>query len=197
MGKKLNEKTSINSNIKKKPLVSIRNTVINFNMIDSGLLLASLKRKKNGKKNYFNYASNNSVNKINILQNNHLFGLCNKFNSNITLNSNNNRQILSNMNKFDNNNYIKLTKTISNNNKQIYRYGDKSGYNFGKKYKNNNDKGQGHIKYNSMRLEDYYGLKKKKNLKNINTNKIDNTINSNNGNKKMNIDYNHFNTINN
>ena len=44
-----------------------------------------------------------------------------------------------------------------------------------------------------MRLEDYYGLKKKKNLKNINTNKIENGINNN---KIMDIDLKHFNTVN-
>ena len=50
-----------------------------------------------------------------------------------------------------------------------------------------------HIKYKSMRLEDYYSLKTKKNLKNINTNKINNGIN----NKIMDIELKHFNTVNN
>ena len=48
LNKKLNEKNNLNylnNTSKKKPLVSIRNTVINFNMIDSGFILDPLKRK--------------------------------------------------------------------------------------------------------------------------------------------------------
>ena len=122
MNKKLNEKNTLNSN-KKKPFVSIRNTVINFNMIDSRLLLASLKRKKNGKKISNDMVSNVSANK---LQNNHLFGLCNKFNSNISLNNNNN-QLISNINNNKIDNYTMKTKTINVNNlnKKIFKYGEK------------------------------------------------------------------------
>ena len=58
----------------------------------------------------------------------------------------------------------------------------------------NHDKS--HIKFNSMRLDDYYGLNKRKNMKNINTNKIDN-LRINDTNKILSIDMNHFNTINN
>ena len=174
LSKKLNDKnnnlTSLNNNLntaKKKPLVSIRNTVINFNMIDSGLILDSLKRKKKGNKLLNNFAQNNSINK---LQNNHLFGLCSKFNSNISLNNN-------------------------SNNKKIFKYGDKFNHKFtSKKQMTNHDKS--HTKFNSMRLEDYYGLKKTKNQKNINSNKIE-SIRINESNKIMNIELNHFNTINN
>ena len=177
LSKKFNEKNnnnnlnSLNNNlnmVKKKPLVSIRNTVINFNMIDSGLILDSLKRKKKGNKLLNNnFASNNSVNK---LTNNHLFGLCNKFNSNISLNNN-------------------------STNKKIFKYGDKLNNKFNsKKQMTNHDKS--HIKFNSMRLDDYYGLNKRKNMKNINTNKIDN-LRINDTNKILSMDMNHFNTINN
>ena len=191
LSKKLNEKNSSNNNNlingKKKPLVSIRNTVINFNMIDSGLILDSLKRKKKGNKLINNnFAQNNSVNK---LQNNHLFGLCNKFNSNISLSNNN--QLISN-----NDYYLSKTKTINvkSTNKKIFKYGDKINNKFNsKKQLNNYDKS--HVKFKSMRLEDYYSIKKKKNLNNINTNKIENTIND--ANKILNIEMNHFNTINN
>ena len=191
LSKKLNEKNNSNNNNlingKKKPLVSIRNTVINFNMIDSGLILDSLKRKKKvNKLSNNNVAQNNSVNK---LQNNHLFGLCSKFNSNISLNNNN--QLLSN-----NDIYLSKTKTINvkNTNKKTFRYGENINNKLIiKKQLTNFDKS--HVKYKSMRLEDYYSLKKNKNLKNINTNKIENTIND--ANKIMNIEMNHFNTINN
>ena len=192
MNKKLNEKNTLNSN-KKKPFVSIRNTVINFNMIDSRLLLASLKRKKNGKKISNDMVSNVSANK---LQNNHLFGLCNKFNSNISLNNNNN-QLISNINNNKIDNYTMKTKTINVNNlnKKIFKYGEKKMNRLkNKNYISHFDKG--HIKYNSMRLDNYFGFKKKENLKNINTEKIDNIIN-NNENKNSNIELSHFNTINN
>ena len=182
LNKKLNEKNysnNLNNTSKKKPLVSIRNTVINFNMIDSGLILDPLKRKKTEKR----------LLNVNKLQNNHLFGLCNKFNNHFSLNNNN--LIL------NNDYYLKKTSTINtqSNNNKIFRYRDKIS---GKKlittkYIKNNDKS--HVKYNSMRLDDYTQLKNKKNSQNINTNKIENSIN--NTNKMMNIELNLYNTINN
>ena len=183
---KLNDKNALNNlnNIgKKKPLVSIRNTVINFNMIDSGLILDSLKRKKNVKKtSNSNFVPNNSVNK---LQNNHLFNLCNKFNNNFNFN---NHLML---NHEYHSNKTKTINTQGNINK-VFKYGEKMNNKFKtKNYLNNYVRC--HIKYKSMRLEDYYGLKKKKNLKNINTNKIENGINNN---KFMDIDLKHFNTVN-
>ena len=137
--------------------------------------------------------SNVSANK---LQNNHLFGLCNKFNSNISLNNNNN-QFISNINNNKIDNYTMKTKTINVNNlnKKIFKYGEKKMNRLkNKNYISHFDKG--HIKYNSMRLDNYFGFKKKENLKNINTEKIDNIIN-NNENKNSNIELSHFNTINN
>ena len=188
--KKLNDKNNLNNfnNIgKKKPLVSIRNTVINFNMIDSGLILDSLKRKKIGKKALTNnFTSNNSVNK---LQNNHLFSLCNKFKNNFNFNNNNHLML-------NNGYHANKTNTINtqlNNNNKAFKFKEKINNKFNtKKYLNKYVKS--HIKYKSMRLEDYYSLKTKKNLKNINTNKINNGINNN---KIMDIELKHFNTVNN
>ena len=188
--KKLNDKNNLNNlnNIgKKKPLVSIRNTVINFNMIDSGLILDSLKRKKIGKKALTNnFTSNNSVNK---LQNNHLFSLCNKFKNNFNFNNNNHLML-------NNGYHTNKTNTINtqlNNNNKTFKFKEKINNKFNtKKYLNKYVKS--HIKYKSMRLEDYYSLKTKKNLKNINTNKINNGINNN---KIMDIELKHFNTVNN
>ena len=61
-----------------------------------------------------------------------------------------------------------------------------------KKYTNNYDKI--HMKYNSMRMEDFYGLKgKKKALNEININKIGNTSN----NKIINNELKHYITISN
>ena len=186
-----NSQKLINNN-KKKPCVTIRNTVINFNMIDSGLILASLNRKKDTKKRTTTIGQNNSVNK---LQNNHLYGLCSKFNNNLmpninnsnihgdvsiktkTINVNSNNNLQFNGKKMEN--YMKNIKKISNINN--------------KKYLNNHDKM--HMKYNSMRLEDFYGLKKKKKtLNDINTHKIGNITNNS---KLISIDQKHYNTISN
>ena len=175
----------IQNNNKKKPCVTIRNTVINFNMIDSGLILASLNKKKDIKKRNNTIEQNNSVNRIN---NNHLSGLCSKFNNSNNLSINNN--LISNVNHSSINDFNIKTKTInanSNNNiyinnKKILGYAENINKNYrkiihinNKNYINNQDKG--HTKYNSMRLEDFYGLKKnKKNMKNfkINTSNLGN-----------------------
>ena len=194
INKKINNNKNshkIIKNSKKKPCVTIRNTVINFNMIDSGFILESLNRKKDIKKKSNIIGPNNSVNRI---QNNHLYGLCNKFNSNNLIpNINNNMQ-----------GGISIkTKTINVNNHNNLHFNSKKMLNCGEKYNmkknkkisnirttkfiNNHDKI--HMKFNSMRLEDFNGLKsKKKTLNNININKIGNLHNS----KQK-----HFNTVSN
>jgi hypothetical protein len=173
------------NNNKKKPCVTIRNTVINFNMIDSGLILASLNKKKDIKKRNNTIEQNNSVNRIN---NNHLSGLCSKFNNSNNISINNN--LMSNINHSSINDFNIKAKTINTNsnnnlcvnNKKILGYAENINKNYrkiihinNKNYINNQDKG--HTKYNSMRLEDFYGLKKnKKNMKNfkINTSNLGN-----------------------
>ena len=55
-------------------------------MIDTGLILESLNKKKKEKKRISTIDQNNSVSR---LHNNHLFRLCNKFNSNLIHNINN------------------------------------------------------------------------------------------------------------
>ena len=176
----------IQNNNKKKPCVTIRNTVINFNMIDSGLILASLNKKKDIKKRNNTIEQNNSVNRIN---NNHLSGLCSKFNNSNNISINNN--LMSNINHSSINDFNIKAKTINTNsnnnlyinNKRILGYAENINKNYrkiihinnNKNYTNNQDKG--HTKYNSMRLEDFYGLKKnKKNMKNfkINTSNLGN-----------------------
>jgi len=194
----------IQKNNKKKPCVTIRNTVINFNMIDSGLILASLNKKKDIKKRNNTIEQNNSVNRIN---NNHLSGLCSKFNNSNNLSINNN--LISNINHSSINDFNVKTKTInanSNNNmylnnKKILGYAENISKNYrkiihinnNKNYSNNQDKG--HTKYNSMRLEDFYGLKKnKKNMKNfkVNTSNLGNITD----NKIINIDQKQLNSFN-
>ena len=184
------------NNTKKKPWVTIRNTVINFNMIDSGLLLASINRKKDEKekKRTITIGPNNSLNR---LHNNHLYRLCNKFNSSLISNINNStiQGDISIKNK---------TINVNNNNnlhfhgKKIINYGEQYIKNFKKNSNINNRKtminhDKFHMKFNSMRLEDLNGVKKKK--KNINkNNKIGITYTSN---KIIIPEQSHFNTINN
>jgi hypothetical protein len=189
--KRYNEKYN-SHNLKKKSLVSIRNTVINFNMIDSRLILDSLRRKKNGKKLMKStFTQNNSDIKY---QNNHLFRLCKKFNNNIFSNNRDNRLQT-------NDEYIMTkTKTINQNKmyqSKIMRYGDKITNKYSnKKSINNYDKK--HIKFNSMRrLVDRSVLNGKKKLKNLNMKNIGNTINDHNKMMSMNIDMSHYKTINN
>ena len=62
-----NNKLLIN---KKKPYVTIRNTVINFNMIESGLIITSLNRKKELKKKGQSEKQNSSIYKVNTNTNN-------------------------------------------------------------------------------------------------------------------------------
>ena len=189
--KRYNEKYN-SHNLKKKPLVSIRNTVINFNMIDSRLILDSLRRKKSGKKLMKStFTQNNSDIKY---QNNHLFRLCKKFNNNIFSNNRDNRLQT-------NDEYIMTkTKTINQNKmyqSKIMRYGDKITNKYSnKKSINNYDKK--HIKFNSMRrLVEQSVLNSKKKLKNLNMKSIGNTINDHNKIMSMNIDMSHYKTINN
>ena len=172
-------------NNKKKPCVTIRNTVINFNMIDTGLILESLNKKKKNKKRIATIDQNNSVSR---LHNNHLFRLCNKFNNNLMHNINNSN--------IHGDISIK-TKTInvnSNNNfnfKKI-KYGEKVIKSITKNKIYTHDHDKFHMKFNSMKLEDINGFKKKKkNIIKIKTNT--NIIN----NKFINVEKNHFNTISN
>ena len=167
--KSINNKNSqkVLNNNRKKPCVTIRNTVINFNMIDSGLILSSLNRKKEGKKKISTIGQNNSLNR---LHNNHLYGLCNKFNSSLIPNINNSNihGDISIKNKTIN---VNNNNNLNFNERKISIYGEKYILNFKKtsnlnKKQTMNNYDKFHMKYNSMRLEDFKALKdKKKNLK--------------------------------
>ena len=189
--KKINNNNKISQkalkNNKKKPCVTIRNTVINFNMIDTGLTLESLNKRKKEKKRINTIDQNNSVSK---LHNNHFFRLCNKFNSNL----------LQNINNSNIHGDISIkAKTINvNNNLQFNKKKMKYGEKIIKSIKKNkifiNEDDKFHMKFNSMRLQDINGLKrKKKNIIKINTNS--NIINNNN--KLVSINKNHYNIISN
>ena len=197
---------TITHNVKrKKPYVTIRNTVINFNMIDTGFFLSSLNKKDSKKVNEI-AGTKNQATAISgsRMHNNRLYGLCSKYssgNTNISINNN----IISNNNSVDKNfpsrtrnikvsnndlNYKKIILNIerNHNTKSYIKIEDKNN---NKKYMDNPDKT--HIKYNSMKSEDFYFLKGGKKIKNLN---IDNNLlNSGDGNDKFNgIKQGHFNT---
>ena len=67
---------------KKKPIVTIKNTVINFNF-DTGIILASIDKKRKAKKNNSKRGAHNSVSKIN---NKRLYDLAAKYNNHFLTN---------------------------------------------------------------------------------------------------------------
>ena len=192
---------------KKNHQVTIKNTVINFN-IDTGLILASLDKKRRYKRNkpkkgahnsvstinnkklydlaakYNNhFLGNSTINNINHSNTNENFPVKNKvINSNITINS------LSLNDKDLNKDFDVIKK--SNNYQKMYINGNKGGEkkiiraNKVKDIKNENRQGNNrsannrykrHVKYRSMKLDDFYGIKgRKKNSKYIHINTNDN-----------------------
>ena len=130
---------------KKNPYVTIKNTVINFN-IDTGIILASLDKKRKSKKNNSKRGAHNSVSRIN---NKRLYDLAVKYNNHFLTNENIAKINHSNTNEnfpikkspinvnntynsislnedIDSNNHYDIIKRNSNYQK-IYDYGDKGG----------------------------------------------------------------------
>ena len=201
-----------NCNKKKKPLVTIRNTVINFNMIETGLFFSSMEKKLQNKKRNINKNINQN-NSINRLYNNRLFGLCNKYsndNNNISINNNIvNENINGSLNYINNNSNIKenfqlktLKMTSPNNDlnfKKIYDYKDINNKSI--KIINNNipyitkkislNKDKFHMKYNSMKIEDFLP-KKHRELKHFKINNFNVCTMKNS--KLINLDQNNFHT---
>ena len=195
-----NSQTITYNSKRKKPYVTIRNTVINFNMIDTGIFLSSL-NKKDSKRPSEIAGTKNPVSTIsgNRMHNNRLYGLCSKYsngNTNISINNKSIDQFSRTRNiRVGHNdlNYKRIIQKIerNNNTKSYIKIEDKNSKN---KYKGNYDKT--HIKYNSMKSEDFYFLKGGKKIKNLN---IDNNLlNSVDGSDKFNgVKQGHFNTSNN
>ena len=161
-------------------------------MIDSRLILDSLRRKKNGKKLMKNtFTQNNSDIKY---ENNHLFRLCKNFNTNIISNNKDNRY------QRNNENIMTKTKTINPNKihqRKIMRYVDKIKNKYNIK-KSNNNYYKKHTKFNSMRrLVEQSALNSKKKLKKLNMKSFGNTINDHNKKMSMNFDLSHYKTLNN
>jgi hypothetical protein len=193
---------------KKKPFVTIKNTVINFN-IETGFILASIDKKRKAKKNNSKKGAHNSVSKIN---NKRLYDLAVKYNNHFLTNENisninhsNTNENLSIKKKEVNANNTYNTLPLNEDNNSIQNFDIvKKSTNYQKLYLHD-EKGQEkkdartnrlkenkhernrinnrsvnlrdkrHIKYRSMKLDDFYGLKsKKKDSKNIYINTNDN-----------------------
>ena len=178
LNKKYKKSQIISKTLKrKKPYITIRNTVANINMLDTGLFLAALEKKKDFKFKNNNIEQNSPVSRI---HNNRLYGLCSKFyNSNYSYSiSNNMKTANSNTFNFKTINDINYQKLKS---KKIIGY--KESYKI-KKIKKLNNQDKGHMKYNSMKYGYLNSRGSKKEAKNaniitllsnsINDNKIDN-----------------------
>ena len=194
---------------KKKPFVTIKNTVINFNF-DTGIILASIDKKRKAKKNNLKRGAHNSVSKI---SNKRLYDLAVKYNNHFlsneaiaNINHSNTNENLSIKNKEinANNTYNTLPLNEDNNSNtnfdiikkntnyhKIYIHdekgNDKTNMRTNNHLKDNKDekdrmknrsinhRDKRHIKYRSMKLDDFYGMKdNKKDSKNIyiNTNEL-------------------------
>ena len=186
---------------KKKPFVTIKNTVINFN-IETGFILAPLDKKRKAKKNNSKKGAHNSVSKIN---NKRLYDLAVKYNNHFltnetiaNINHSNTNENLSIKTKEINVNNTYNTLPLNEDNNSVQNFDIvKKNTNYQKVYlhdekeqekknvrtnrlkDNKNEKNRinnrsvnlrdkRHMKYRSMKLDDFYGVKgKKKDSKNI------------------------------
>ena len=192
-----NNKTKISSynNIprNKKELVTIRNTVINFNMVNSSLIISSLNKKRHSISNSFHFLNkklntkksmnfnNNNQNHINRTLNNVNFigGIIKKNKSNDKMNSINNYSTNTKKNKFKNkniiitniqkNNILNYSENVSkteNNEGPILKIKNKLEKILLSKLKQNMSQEKKQIKYNSVKLDEYNrnNIRKKKML---------------------------------
>ena len=189
----------------KKELVTIRNTVINFNMVNSSLIISSLNKKRHSISNSFHFLNkkinakkklnnNNNQNHINRTLNNANItsGGINKNKSNEKLNSiknystntkkkqNKNKNIINTIPKKDLLNYSENVAKTENNEGPIIKIKNKLEKILLNKLKQNISQDKKHIKYNSVKLDEY-------NRNNIRKNKIINNktknFNKHNSNK--------------
>jgi hypothetical protein len=171
-------------------------------MIDTGLFLSSLNKKDSKKANDISRIKN-PVTTIppNRMHNNRLYGLCSKYSQGNTNISINNNSIDQNFPSRTRNikighgelNYKRIIQNIerNNNTKSYIKIEDKNKNN---NYRGNPDKT--HMKYNSMKSEDFYSLKGEKKIKNLNIN--NNLLNSVNDRDRYNrVKQGHFNTASN
>ena len=194
-------KNTENSLMKKNQRVTIKNTVINFNMIDTGIILPSVKKIKNGKKYNSTYNTHNAINlrpnkkyskelaSLNTMNTINNFGNFNSINGLNQENKNNNT-----INRFSNiNTEGNKISSISSFHKLVNRMKNKQKINkmqfnnLNNNTNNNMNINKIHNKLKSMKLNEYFRTNKaeKKNLEisginnnNIITNSANNTINT-------------------
>ena len=143
LNKKYKNNRLVTTSIKRnKPLVNIRNTLGNLNIMDTGLFFSSIDKKneiKNGRKGPVTLHSK--------IHSNRLSGLCSKYNNN---------SYYTNYNviheKINKSNFQSINIKENNlNSKKIFGY--KASYNI-KNHKTNEKQGKRHMKINSMKKED-------------------------------------------
>ena len=195
-------KNNENSLGKKNQQVTIRNTVINFNMIDTGIILPSVKNLKNGKKinSIYNTNTNNSIslkpnkkfskditslnamNTINNFGNYHSINPLNqenKYNNTINKFSNINTET----NKINSlSSFNKLVNKMKNKQKLNKIHFNNLNNNNNNNIKFNDNLNKIHNKFRSMKLNDYFKTSKidKKNLEISGINNNNTVINSSN-----------------
>ena len=200
-----NNKTKISSynNIprNKKELVTIRNTVINFNMVNSSLIISSLNKKRHSISNSFHFlnkkvntkkGNNTNLTHINRTVNNvnNTIGDLKKNKSNDKIMSgiktystntkkSKNKNIVNNINKKNILNYSENVAKTENNDNPIVKIKNKLEKILLNKLKQNSSQEKKHIKYNSVKLDEYNRNKIRKNKIINKKNKVFNKHNSN------------------
>ena len=198
-----NNKTKISSynNIprNKKELVTIRNTVINFNMVNSSLIISSLNKKRHSISNSFHFLNkkintkkgntkhithiNRTLNNANItigdMKKNKSNEKINSGIKNYSTNTKKNKNMVNNIKKKDVLNYSENVAKTENNENPINKIKNKLEKILLNKLKQNNSQDKKHIKYNSVKLEEYNRTKIRKNKIINKKSKIFNKHNSN------------------
>ena len=160
----------------KKELVTIRNTVINFNMVNSSLVISSLNKKRHSISNSFHFLNKKINSKKNLNKNKpHINRTLNnanftsattlksnksneKMNPSIKNYSNNNKKnkiIINNIQKKEILNYSENVAKTENNEPSINKIQNKLEKILMNKLKQNNSQERKHIKYNSLKSEEY------------------------------------------
>ena len=184
-----NNKTKISSynNIprNKKELVTIRNTVINFNMVNSSLIISSLNKKRHSISNSFHFlnkkvntkkGNNTNLTHVNRTLNNPNITIedlkKNKSNDKIisgiktystNTKKNKNKNIVNNIKKKNILNYSENVVKTENNDNPIVKIKNKLEKILLNKLKQNSSQDKKHIKYNSVKLDEYNRNKIRKN----------------------------------
>jgi hypothetical protein len=182
--KKILSYNNIPKNKNKKELI-IRNTVINFNVLNSSLIISSLNKKRHSISNSFHFLHKKINSKKSINNSNHLAHINRTLNNatfkNYSNNIKKNKIIISNNNNEQNNNnnmamnYSENVAKTENNETPIIKIKNKNKLEkiLLNKLKQNNSQDKKHSKYNSMKIEEFHSnnnIMKKKIIKQKNNN---------------------------